>query len=118
MNIGCSGFSICPIKPGQCTGVVGRNGVGKTTLLRVCSGQLAPSEGAATLGNRVRINYIDQTRMVLEGAGSLLDEVSDGGEKLHFGDQVLGARAYFGGSCSPTSGSTNASTCSPANAPA
>ena len=83
------------LRPGQCTGVVGRNGVGKTTLLKVCLDQLAPSEGVAALGNRVRINYIDQTRMVLEGAGSLLDEVSGGNENLHFGDQVLGARAYL-----------------------
>jgi ATP-binding cassette subfamily F protein uup len=83
------------LRPGQCTGIVGRNGAGKTTLLKLCLGQIAPSEGSAELGKRVRVNYIDQSRMVLNGSGSLLDEVADGNEKLHFGDQLLGARAYL-----------------------
>jgi len=83
------------LRPGQCTGIVGRNGVGKTTLLKLCLGQLPPTEGTATVGKRVKVNYIDQTRMQLDGTGSLLDEVSDGNEKLQFGDQTLGARAYL-----------------------
>ncbi|MCW1925872.1 ABC-F family ATP-binding cassette domain-containing protein [Luteolibacter arcticus] len=83
------------LEAGQCTGIVGRNGVGKTTLLKVCLGQMDPSEGTATIGKKVRINYIDQTRMALDAKGSLLDEISDGNEKLQFGDQMLGARAYL-----------------------
>ena len=83
------------LEAGQCTGIVGRNGAGKTTLLKVCLGRLAPSEGSAIVGKRVRVNYIDQTRMVLDGTGSLLDEVGDGSERVQFGDQVLGARAYL-----------------------
>jgi len=83
------------LEAGQCTGIVGRNGVGKTTLLKVCLGQMAPSEGEATIGKKVKVNYIDQTRMALDAKGSLLDEISDGNEKLQFGDQMLGARAYL-----------------------
>jgi ATP-binding cassette subfamily F protein uup len=83
------------LEAGQCTGIVGRNGVGKTTLLKVCLGQMEPSEGTATVGKKVRVNYIDQTRMALDAKGSLLDEISDGNEKLQFGDQTLGARAYL-----------------------
>jgi ATP-binding cassette subfamily F protein uup len=83
------------LRPGQCTGIVGRNGVGKTTLLKVCLGQLDPTEGDATIGKKVKVNYIDQTRMALDGTGSLLDEVSDGMEKVQFGNQTLGARAYL-----------------------
>ena len=83
------------LRPGQCTGVVGRNGVGKTTLLKVCLGTLAPSEGRAVIGKKVRVNYIDQTRMALDGTGTLLDEVADGNEKIQFGSQTLGARAYL-----------------------
>lgn len=83
------------LEPGQCTGIVGRNGVGKTTLLKLCLGQIAASEGSAVTGKRVKVNYIDQTRMQLDGTGSLLDEISDGNEKLMFGDQPLGARAYL-----------------------
>lgn len=83
------------LRPGQCTGIVGRNGVGKTTLLKLCLGQIAASEGSAVIGKRVKVNYIDQTRMQLDGTGSLLDEISDGNEKLMFGNQSLGARAYL-----------------------
>ncbi|MEI6278779.1 MAG: ABC-F family ATP-binding cassette domain-containing protein [Verrucomicrobiae bacterium] len=83
------------LRPGQCTGVVGRNGVGKTTLLRVCLGELTPSEGAATIGKRVVFNYIDQSRMRLDGRGTVMDEVSDSGEVVRFGEQTLTARAYL-----------------------
>ncbi|QJE95012.1 ABC-F family ATP-binding cassette domain-containing protein [Luteolibacter luteus] len=83
------------LRPGQCTGIVGRNGVGKTTLLKVCLGQLDPTEGKATIGKKVKVNYIDQTRMALDGTGSLLDEVADGNEKVQFGNQTMGARAYL-----------------------
>jgi len=83
------------IRPGTCTGIVGKNGVGKTTLLKLCLGQIPPSEGTAVLGKRVKINYIDQTRMQLDGGGSLLDEISDGNEKVQFGNQMMGARAYL-----------------------
>ena len=83
------------LEAGQCTGIVGRNGAGKTTLLKVCLGQLDPSEGTAVVGKKVRVNYIDQTRMALDGSGSLLDEISDGQEKVQFGNQTLGARNYL-----------------------
>ncbi|MGC4017277.1 MAG: ABC-F family ATP-binding cassette domain-containing protein [Luteolibacter sp.] len=83
------------MRPGQCTGIVGRNGVGKTTLIKLCLNQIPASEGTAELGKKVRVNYIDQTRMALDGTGSLLDEISDGNEKLQFGNQTLGARAYL-----------------------
>lgn len=83
------------IRPGQCTGIVGRNGVGKTTLLKVCLGNLEPDEGVVQIGKKIRVNYIDQARMQLDGTGSLLDEVADGNEKVQFGDQTLGARAYL-----------------------
>jgi ATP-binding cassette subfamily F protein uup len=83
------------LRPGQCTGIVGRNGVGKTTLLKLCLGQIEPSEGTAVTGKRVKVNYIDQSRMQLDGTGSLLDEISNGNEKLMFGDQPMGARNYL-----------------------
>ncbi|MGE9269048.1 MAG: ABC-F family ATP-binding cassette domain-containing protein [Verrucomicrobiales bacterium] len=79
----------------QCTGIVGKNGVGKSTLLKICLGQLAPTSGTATLGKQVKINYIDQTRMQLDGTGSLLDEISNGNEKIQFGTETIGARAYL-----------------------
>jgi len=80
---------------GQCTGIVGKNGVGKSTLLKICLQQLEPTSGQATLGKQVKINYIDQSRMQLDGTGSLLDEISNGNEKIEFGDETIGARAYL-----------------------
>src|SRR5512137_1991186 len=44
------------LEPGQCTGIVGRNGVGKTTLLKLCLGQIPPTEGTAVTGKRVKVN--------------------------------------------------------------
>lgn len=84
------------IKPGECTGVVGRNGVGKTTLLRLCLGERAADQGAVTIGKRVVFNYIDQGRMKLDGSRTLIEEVADGGgEMISFGEQRLGVRAYL-----------------------
>jgi len=83
------------LRPGQCTGIVGRNGVGKTSLLRMCLGQLEPTEGKATVGKRVIVNYIDQSRMQLDGRGTVMQEVADSGEVVRFGEQTLTARAYL-----------------------
>jgi ABC transport system ATP-binding/permease protein len=83
------------LKPGECTGVVGRNGVGKTTLLRACMGERAPDEGAVTIGKKVTFNYIDQARMQLNGANTVLEEISGGSESILFGDQRLGVRSYL-----------------------
>ena len=83
------------LKPGECTGVVGRNGVGKTTLLRICMGERAPDEGAVTIGKKVTFNYIDQARMQLNGANTVLEEISGGSETILFGDQRLSARSYL-----------------------
>jgi ATP-binding cassette subfamily F protein uup len=82
-------------EPGQCTGIVGRNGVGKTTLLDICIGRRRPDSGAATIGKRVAFNYIDQTRMTLDGRGTVFEEIAEGKETIRFGDQTLGVRAYL-----------------------
>ena len=83
------------LKPGQCTGVVGRNGVGKTTLLRLCLGERDPDEGTATLGKKAVFNYIDQTRMHLDDSRTVMEEVAEGSESVLFGTQRLGTRAYL-----------------------
>ncbi len=83
------------LKPGQCTGVVGRNGLGKTTLLRICMGERAPDEGQVKLGRKLCFNYIDQGRLQLNGGGTVLSEVADEGDTVRFGDRVIGARGYL-----------------------
>ena len=83
------------LEPGQCTGIVGRNGAGKTTLVRLCLGELQPDEGTVTIGPRVKANVIDQDRMALRGTGTVLEEVAEGSDKIVFGTQTLGTRAYL-----------------------
>jgi ABC transport system ATP-binding/permease protein len=83
------------LKAGQCTGIVGRNGVGKTTLLRLCLGTRAPDEGTVTIGRKVVFNYIDQARMQLNGDRIVLAEVADGADTVLFGSQRLSSRAYL-----------------------
>ncbi|MEY4484568.1 MAG: hypothetical protein RL693_2020 [Verrucomicrobiota bacterium] len=83
------------LKPGQCTGVVGRNGVGKTTLLRLCMGEREPEEGTATVGKKVSFNYIDQGRMQLDGTKTVMEAVSDTDEYVSFGGQKMGVRTYL-----------------------
>jgi len=83
------------LEPGTCTGIIGANGVGKTTLLRSCLGERPPDEGKVTMGKKVVFNYIDQSRQQLKGAGSLLDEISAGEDTLLFGDKRISARGYL-----------------------
>lgn len=84
------------LKAGECTGVVGRNGVGKTTLLRLCLGEREPDEGTVTIGKKVSFNYIDQSRQELDGSLTVIEQVADlGGETVSFGDQKLAVRAFL-----------------------
>lgn len=83
------------LRPGQCTGVVGRNGVGKTTLLQICLGARLPDEGTAKVGKKVIFNYIDQSRMQLDRGGTVMQEVEDTEGTVYFGGQALSVRSYL-----------------------
>ena len=83
------------LPPVQCTGVVGRNGVGKTTLLRLCLGARPPDGGMVTIGKKVKFNYIDQARMQLTDTNTVLCEVAGGSDTVMFGDQSMSARSYL-----------------------
>jgi len=83
------------LKPSQCTGIVGCNGVGKTTLLRLCLGERAPDEGTVKIGRQIKFNYVDQARMQLDETKNVMDQVADGGETVLFGEERLSARSYL-----------------------
>ncbi|MBX3474874.1 MAG: ABC-F family ATP-binding cassette domain-containing protein [Planctomycetes bacterium] len=65
------------ITAGMRLGIVGANGTGKTTLLRVLTGKLAPDAGAVEIGETVRVADIDQSRSVLDDSKSVVEEVAD-----------------------------------------
>jgi ABC transport system ATP-binding/permease protein len=80
---------------GQRFGITGRNGLGKTTLLRIILGHLRPTEGTVKTGELTRFNYVDQGRFQLNEANTVLDEVGDGTEFVLFGEHKLSLRAYL-----------------------
>ncbi|MEW6158121.1 MAG: ABC-F family ATP-binding cassette domain-containing protein [Verrucomicrobiota bacterium] len=76
-------------------GVIGRNGLGKTTLLKLIIGELEPSEGTIKVGSLTRFNYVDQARLQLQEERTVLEEISDGTEFVVFGEGKLSLRAYL-----------------------
>ncbi|MBI3192167.1 MAG: ATP-binding cassette domain-containing protein, partial [Pedosphaera parvula] len=80
---------------GQRVGVIGRNGLGKTTLLKIILGELKPTTGTVKVGQLTRFNYVDQARLQLREERTALEEVSDGTEFVIFGDGKLSLRAYL-----------------------
>ena len=80
---------------GQRVGITGRNGLGKTTLLRIMLGQLKPTDGEVRIGQLTRFNYVDQGRLQLNPEKTLLEEVGDGTEFVIFGESRLSLRAYL-----------------------
>jgi len=66
-------------------GLIGPNGVGKTTLLRLLLGRLAPQRGSVRLGTNLRIAYFDQLRQQLDEARTVQENVADGDEKIQIG---------------------------------
>ena len=83
------------LTPGRCIGIVGPNGIGKTSLLKLCMGEIAPTEGSVRIGQKIVLNYIDQSRLQLSGTGTVLEVIADGDETVRFGDRTINARAYL-----------------------
>ena len=89
-----SGFSYT-FENGQRIGVCGRNGLGKTTLLKAIIGQLPPTEGTVKTGQLTKFNYVDQGRLQLNEERTVLDEVADGTEFVQWGDAKISVRSYL-----------------------
>ncbi len=83
------------IPPGARVGIIGRNGAGKTTLLRVLLGEIPPTSGTLTTGNRVAFNYVDQHRLRLNDNNSVLEEVAEGKEFVQLGEERVTVWGYL-----------------------
>ncbi|MBL8900697.1 MAG: energy-dependent translational throttle protein EttA [Planctomycetes bacterium] len=82
------------IPPGGVLGVIGPNGLGKTTLLKMLIGKEKQDAGEIKIGASVKICFTSQTREDLDPKKSVYDEISQGRENLPFGKKTLNARAY------------------------
>jgi ATP-binding cassette subfamily F protein uup len=89
-----SGFSF-NFENGKRIGICGRNGLGKTTLLKITIGQLEPSEGTVKIGPLTKFNYVDQARLQLNDDRTVLDEASDGTEFVLWGESRISVRSYL-----------------------
>jgi ATP-binding cassette subfamily F protein uup len=89
-----SGFSF-NFENGKRIGICGRNGLGKTTLLKIIIGQLPPTEGTIKIGQLTKFNYVDQARLQLNDDRTVLDEASDGTEFVIWGDAKISVRSYL-----------------------
>ncbi len=75
-------------------GVIGPNGVGKTTLFKMIVGQEQPSSGSLELGETVKLSYVDQMRAGIDPKKSVWEVVSDGNDYITVGDTEIPSRAY------------------------
>lgn len=82
------------IPKGSIVGIIGGNGAGKTTFLRMLVGQEQPDSGSIELGETVDLAYVDQSRDALNGENTVWQEISDEQDILQIGKYEVQSRAY------------------------
>jgi ATP-binding cassette subfamily F protein uup len=80
---------------GERIGIVGRNGLGKTTLLRMILGEVPAAAGTVEVGARTEINYVDQSKLLLDDEKTLWQEVGGGSEWVKLGEESITLRAWL-----------------------
>lgn len=80
---------------GDKIGLVGENGTGKTTLVRLLLGELAPTEGTIRLGTNLEVAYFDQLRGELDLSRNALDNLSEGREFIEINGQKKHVLGYL-----------------------
>jgi ATP-binding cassette ChvD family protein len=77
-------------------GIIGPNGVGKSTLFRIIMGQETPDTGEVIIGDTVKLSYVDQSHAELQnGEKTVFDVVSGGQDLITVGKATVNARAYL-----------------------
>jgi len=82
------------IPPGSIVGIIGPNGAGKSTLLRMITGAEQPDSGTITIGETVKLAYVEQLRDTLDGERTVWEEISGGDEIVQLGSRKIHSRAY------------------------
>ena len=85
------------LPPGGIVGVIGANGAGKTTLFRMIVGSESPDAGTLTVGDTVKLAYVDQSRESLDASKTVYEEATGGIDRIVVGNRELHGRAYVGG---------------------
>jgi ATP-binding cassette subfamily F protein uup len=80
---------------GDRVGIIGANGVGKTTLLKLILGELAPQSGRVRLGTNLTVGYFDQMRSNLDESATLADTINPGSEWIEIGQQRKHVMSYL-----------------------
>jgi ATP-binding cassette ChvD family protein len=79
---------------GGIVGIMGPNGVGKTTLFKMIVGQEQPDDGSLKIGETVQLSYVDQSRAGLDPKKTLWEVISDGLDYIRVGKTEINSRAY------------------------
>src|SRR5579875_986227 len=82
------------LPPNGIVGVIGPNGVGKTTLFKMIVGEERPDSGTITIGETVRIAYVDQARARIDPDKNVWEVISDGESYIRVGKAEIPSRAY------------------------
>ncbi|MEP6697989.1 MAG: ATP-binding cassette domain-containing protein, partial [Pseudonocardiales bacterium] len=81
---------------GGIVGVIGPNGVGKTTLFKMVVGEEHPDAGDLAIGETVKLSYVDQSRSQLAGDKTIFEAISGGLDHIKVGGREMPSRAYVG----------------------
>ena len=81
---------------GAIVGIIGANGMGKSTLFRMITEQEQPDSGTIDMGTSVQVGFVDQSRANLDDSKSVWEEVSSGHDMLLIGNYEVSSRAYLG----------------------
>ena len=84
------------VPKGAIVGIIGANGMGKSTLFRLLMGHEQPDGGSVTVGDTVQLGYVDQSRDDLDGSKTVWEEVSDGLDIIRIGTYEVPSRSYIG----------------------
>jgi|TARA_B110000503_G_scaffold143170_1_gene242998 sulfate-transporting ATPase len=88
-------FSVS-IPKGAVVGIIGGNGAGKSTLFRMIAGTEKPDSGTITLGETVKVAYVEQSRDSLDDNHNVWEAISGGHDILRIGNYEVSSRAYAG----------------------
>ena len=82
------------LPPAGIVGVIGPNGAGKTTLFRLIMGLEQPDNGEITIGETVKLAYVDQQHKSIDPEKTVFQTIADGSDWIRLGKRDVNARAY------------------------